>query len=296
MEFKAKIKEIAGIIDTNLDKYLPSEEKYPQTIYKAMRYSTFAGGKRLRPILAYAACEAVGGNVEDVIPFACAIEMTHTYSLIHDDLPAMDDDDYRRGNLTNHKVFGDAVAILAGDALFNSAVELMTKSILEKPSGYLDYLKAMNEIVTASGTQGMIGGQVVDIESEGKQITKDTLHFMHECKTGALITASVRAGAIVGGASKLQLECLTDYSKNLGLAFQIKDDILDIIGDENKLGKKVGSDISNNKSTFPSIYGLEESKEMVVEISQKAVDALNIFKEKGQLLRDIAYYLINRES
>lgn len=295
MDFKTKIKQITKIIDENLDRYLPPEEKFPQTIYKSMRYSVFAGGKRLRPVLAFAACEIVDGNVEEVIPFACAIEMIHTYSLIHDDLPAMDNDDYRRGKLTNHKVFGEAIAILAGDALLNTAAEIMLNSILHSQDK-LKHIKAMKEILTASGTGGMISGQVVDLESEGKQIDKQTLDFMHRHKTGALIRASVRAGAIIGCANEDQLEKLTEFSENLGLAFQIKDDILDIIGDEKKLGKKVGSDIYNNKSTFPSVYGLEQSQRMVVDISQKAIDCLNYFNEKGQFLRDITCYLVNRES
>lgn len=296
MDFKARLKEIIKIVDSNIDKYLPPEDKFPQTIYKSMRYSVFAGGKRLRPVLAVAACEAVGGNIQEVIPFACAIEMIHTYSLIHDDLPAMDNDDYRRGRLTNHKVFGDAMAILAGDGLLNKATETMIKAPLQNGKDYLKYLKAMDEVMTASGTEGMIGGQVVDIESENKTIDTDTLYFMHAHKTGALITAPVRVGAIIGGASEEVINALTEFSKNLGLAFQIKDDILDITGDEKKLGKKVGSDINNNKSTFPSIFGLERSQEMVVEVSQKAMNALDILGDKGEFLKEIANYLINRES
>lgn len=296
MELKARLKEITDIIDKNMDEYLPKEIGYSQTIYKAMRYSVFAGGKRLRPVLAFAACEAVGGNTKDVIPFACAIEMIHTYSLIHDDLPAMDNDDYRRGRLTNHKVFGDAMAILAGDGLLNKAAETMTQAILNKKGDNINFIKSMAEVMYASGTEGMIGGQVVDLESENKQIDIETLKFMHAHKTGALIKAPVRVGAILAGASEEQLTKLTEFSENLGLAFQIKDDILDIIGDEKKLGKKIGSDANNNKSTYPSIFGLEKSKEMVIEVSQNAINALDIFGEKGQFLRDITDYLINRES
>ena len=296
MDFKQRLYDLASIVDVALNKLLPPEDTYPQTIYKAMRYSIFGGGKRLRPILMVSTYEALNGNKEDVIPYACAIEMIHTYSLIHDDLPAMDNDDYRRGKLTNHKVFGDAMAILAGDALLNIATETMIKTALNNPNKHIKYLHAMNEIMTASGTFGMLSGQVVDIESERVQIDENTLNFMHSHKTGALITASVRAGAILGGTSKSQLEALTEFSKNLGLAFQIKDDILDIEGDESKLGKKVGSDQKNNKSTFPSVYGLDRSKEMVIQISQKAIDALEIFNNEGEFLRQLTYYLIKRES
>lgn len=297
MEFKQKLKSLMVEIDSNLDKFILPENTYPQTIYKASRYSLFAGGKRIRPILAIAACEVFGGNRDDVMPFACAIEMIHTYTLIHDDLPAMDNDDYRRGKLTSHKVFGEAMAILAGDGLLNKAAEVMTKSILSKKGNHLKYVKAMDEILTASGIEGVVGGQVVDIESEGMmEVNAEVLNFMHSHKTGALIKASVRSGAIIGGASEEELSKLTKYAENLGLAFQIRDDILDIIGDQQKLGKKVGSDIENNKMTFPAVYGLEESQEMVGEVSQIAIEALKILGEKGKFLKEIADYLINRES
>lgn len=296
MEFKTRLKELVGLIDENLDKLILPEDTYPQTIYKAMRYSLFAGGKRLRPILAMAACEAVGGNKDDVIPFACAIEMIHTFSLIHDDLPCIDNDDYRRGKLTNHKVFGENMAVLAGDALLNKASEIMIKTCLENAKEGIKYLKAAYEISFATGAENLIGGEVVDIECEGKKVDEWTLNYMHSHKTGALITASVRAGATIGGANEEQLKKLTEYSENLGLAFQIRDDVLDIIGDQEKIGKDVGSDLEKEKATFPSVYGLEKSQEMVREVSQIAIEALEILGEKGMFLKEIADYLINRES
>lgn len=296
MDFRQKLNEMINLVDSNLDICLPTEDTYPQTIHKAMRYSIFSGGKRLRPILVMAACEIVGGNSDDAIDFACAIEMVHAYSLIHDDLPAMDNDDYRRGKLTNHKVFGDAMAILAGDALLNFATETMIYSALKNTPKSTKYISAMNEIMSASGINGMISGQVVDIESEGKKIDEYTLNFMHSHKTGALITAGVRAGAIIGGAGSMELECLTEFAKNLGLAFQIKDDILDVIGDEAKLGKKVGSDQINNKSTFVTIYGLEKSQDMVAKVTQEAISALDMFEQRGEFLKDLANHLVNRES
>jgi geranylgeranyl diphosphate synthase type II len=296
MEFKDKIQEIVKKVDSSLDTYIESENTYPETIYKAMRYSLFAGGKRLRPILTIATCQALGGNIDDAMPFACALEMIHTYSLIHDDLPAMDNDDYRRGKLTNHKVFGDAMAILAGDGLLNKAAETMMKQTIDKSLNYERSIKAMYEIMSASGSEGMVGGQVVDLESEGKNIDKDTLYFMDSHKTGALIRAAVRAGAIIAGASDEKLQKLTEFAESIGLAFQIKDDILDVIGDEKKLGKKIGSDVINNKSTFVTIFGLEKSKQMAEEISKKAIDSLKILGENGEFLRQITDYLINREA
>jgi geranylgeranyl diphosphate synthase type II len=295
MNFDEKIKYYSQLTDAKIDSLLPKEDKFPSTIYKAMRYSIFAGGKRLRPMLVLAACEALGGSIEAALPFACAIEIIHTYSLIHDDLPAMDNDDYRRGRLTSHKVFGDAMAILAGDGLLNKAAEVMLGTALSNKSE-TKYVEAAYEIMTASGTEGMIGGQVVDLESENKLIDFDTLKFMHKNKTGAMIRAAVRSGAIIGGASKEELDMLTHFSENLGLAFQIKDDILDIIGDKDKLGKSVGKDINSNKSTFPAVYGLEKSKMMVEEFSSKAIECLNNFGEDAGFLKDIAEYLVNRES
>src|SRR5699024_9043471 len=250
MEFKQALKERANQVESLLKTYMPSEEGYQKIIIESMNYSLSAGGKRLRPILTMEACKAVGGNVEDSIPFAMAIEMIHTYSLIHDDLPALDNDDLRRGKKTNHIVYGEDMAILAGDALLNYAFEVMLSNSIDKKNPN-KYLKAINEIAKASGIYGMIGGQVVDIQSENKQISKDKLDYIHNNKTAAIIIGCMRAGAIIGDATSNQLEKITKYAKNIGLSFQIVDDILDILGDESKLGKKVGSDIENQKSTYP---------------------------------------------
>ena len=295
MNFQAALKKKQQIIDEALDKYLPKEQSLQHKVFDAMRYSVFAGGKRLRPILMLAACEFVDGEEEQILPFACAIEMIHTYSLIHDDLPAMDNDDYRRGKLTNHKVFGEGMAILAGDGLLNYAYELMMQSILNRPNQCLNATAAMYEITKAAGIYGMIGGQVVDLESEHKQVDSNTLDFIHNYKTGALFIASIRAGAIFAGADPQVLSRLTSYAENIGLGFQITDDILDIVGDEKKLGKKVGSDQENQKATYPAIHGLDYSVERVNDLFQQGVAAIEHYGEKAQFFTDMAHYLVKRE-
>ena len=294
MDIQEILKEKLEIIENAMDHYLPKEKIYQDIIFESMRYSIFAGGKRLRPILMMAACEFVNGDMDDVIPFACAMEMIHCYSLIHDDLPAMDDDDYRRGKLTNHKVYGDAIAILAGDGLLNYAYELMIKSSLDRNENNKKII-AMNEIASGAGIYGMIGGQVVDLMSENKKIDGKTLDFIHKNKTGALIIASIRAGAILGGATEKELNALTDYAKNIGLGFQITDDILDIIGDEEKIGKKVGSDIQNNKATYPVLYGLDESIKKVGDLFNQSVESLKSFGQKSDFLINVADYLVKRD-
>ena len=294
MEFKQALKERANQVESLLKTYMPSEEGYQKIIIESMNYSLSAGGKRLRPILTMEACKAVGGNVEDSIPFAMAIEMIHTYSLIHDDLPALDNDDLRRGKKTNHIVYGEDMAILAGDALLNYAFEVMLSNSIDKKNPN-KYLKAINEIAKASGIYGMIGGQVVDIQSENKQISKDKLDYIHNNKTAAIIIGCMRAGAIIGDATSNQLEKITKYAKNIGLSFQIVDDILDILGDESKLGKKVGSDIENQKSSYPSLLGLEESKNIAHELIQEAKDSIKTINEETKFLRDLADYIIDRE-
>lgn len=296
MDFKDQIKEYSKMINIKLDELLPAEDGYAKSLYKSMRYSIFAGGKRLRPILALATCRLVGGNIEDVVEYACAIEMIHTFSLIHDDLPAIDDDDYRRGNLTNHKVFGEATAILAGDGLLNTASEIMIKTAMQKGEKEIQYLEAMKEIVSATGVHGMIAGELVDIESEGRAIDEETLKYMYANKTGKFIIAPIKAGAIIGGGSGIEIEKLEQFAKCIGLAFQIRDDILDIIGDQEKLGKDIGSDEENEKSTYVSIYGIEESKRKVKELSDIAIESLSIFGEKAEFLVQLARYLVNRES
>ncbi|MCT4621565.1 MAG: polyprenyl synthetase family protein [Marinisporobacter sp.] len=295
MDLKLELQKKADLVENALEKYLPKGNDPQSLIFESMKYSTLSGGKRLRPILMMAACEFVGGNVEEVMPFACAIEMIHTYSLIHDDLPAMDDDDYRRGKPTNHKVYGEGLAILAGDGLLNYAFELMIQATLKNDKNLEKKVLAMKEISTASGIHGMIGGQVVDLLSENKKIDGTTLDFIHNNKTAALIIAPIRAGAILGGANEEELEALTTFAKSIGLGFQIRDDILDIIGDEKKLGKKVGSDIENQKSTYPSIYGLDASKEKVNELFHKSVQVIKHFGDKSEFFIQLSDYLVRRE-
>lgn len=294
MEFKAVLKEKASYIEKLLKEYMPKEEGYQRTIMEAMNYSLSAGGKRLRPILTLEACKSVGGDYKDAISFAMAIEMIHTYSLIHDDLPALDNDELRRGRKTNHIVFGEDMAILAGDALLNYAFEVMLLGSMNKENPK-KYLNAMYEIASAAGINGMIGGQVVDVQSENKKIPKEKLDYIHNNKTAAIMIGCMRAGAIIGNANDRELENITQYAKNIGLAFQIVDDILDIVGDESKLGKKVGSDIDNNKSTYPSLIGLEESKEEANRLIKEAKEALTQISNDTEFLSDLADYIVDRE-
>ena len=275
MEFKQTLKQRANQVESLLKEYMPSEEGYQKTIMESMNYSLSAGGKRLRPILTMEACKVVGGNVED-------------------DLPALDNDDLRRGKKTNHIVYGEDMAILAGDALLNYAFEVMLSNSIDKENPN-KYLKAINEIAKTSGIYGMIGGQVVDIQSENKQISKEMLDYIHNNKTAAIIIGCMRAGAIIGDATQEQLEKITKYAKNIGLSFQIVDDILDIVGDESKLGKKVGSDIENHKSTYPSLIGLDESKNIAYELIQEAKESINSINKETKFLSDLADYIIDRE-
>jgi geranylgeranyl diphosphate synthase, type II len=297
MDIKSYLKERCRVVDEALECFLPKGEELPFSLHKAMRYSVFAGGKRVRPILMLAACEAVGGTVPQALPAACAMEMIHTYSLIHDDLPAMDDDDFRRGNPTNHKVFGEAVAILAGDALLTEAFILLSRQMgtADVPPDVL--LKVINEIGVCAGSRGMVGGQVVDMESEGnRDIEFATVQYIHTHKTGALIKASVRSGALLGGADPQSLAAMTRYGEAIGLAFQIADDILDIEGTTEEIGKDAGSDEARGKATYPAVIGLAESKRLAAELVDRAFAALEPFGEKGEPLREIASYIINRKS
>lgn len=294
MSFKSNLKEKVAYIEELLAKYMPQEDGYQQTIFEAMNYSLKAGGKRLRPILTLEACKIVGGKEADAIPFAVAIEMIHTYSLIHDDLPALDNDDLRRGRPTNHKVYGDAMAILAGDGLLNYAFEIMLRESIGKENP-AKYLSAINEVAKSSGVYGMIGGQVVDIESEDKKIDMEKLDFIHLNKTAAIIVGCMRAGAIIGDATEEQLDNITKYATNIGLSFQIVDDILDIVGDEVKLGKKVGSDIDNNKSTYPSLLGLEKSKQIANDLIEEAKTKISDIDGNNEFLNGLAEYIIDRE-
>ena len=294
MEFKEILKNKIDYVEKLLMEYMPKEEGYQKTIMQAMNYSLSAGGKRLRPILTLESCKAVGGNEEDAIPFAMAIEMIHTYSLIHDDLPALDNDDLRRGKPTNHKVFGEAMATLAGDSLLNYAYEIMLSSSLNKENPK-KYLKAIYEIAKHAGIYGMIGGQVVDVESENKIIDKDKLDFIHLNKTAAMIVGCMRAGAIIGDASEEELEKITKYSENIGLSFQIVDDILDIVGDEEKLGKPIGSDIENHKSTYPSLLGLEKSRYIARQLIEEGKSSIKDLPSEKDFLNQLGDYIISRD-
>jgi geranylgeranyl diphosphate synthase type II len=283
-------------VDAALQAFLPAEEILPASLHRAMRYSVFAGGKRLRPILLLAACEAVGGEVEHALPAACALEMIHTYSLIHDDLPAMDNDDFRRGWPTSHKVFGEALAILAGDALLTEAFILLADPGRNRKLSAKVSREVIHTIARAAGSLGMVGGQVVDMESEGKQIDFPTLEYMHIRKTGALILAAIQAGARIGGADTANFNSLSQYGAAAGLAFQIADDILDVVGDQEKLGKEVGSDQARGKATYPSLLGLEEARGRAVELRDRAIRALEPLGNAAEPLQHIAHYIVDRSS
>lgn len=295
MDFNARLDKWTQLVNNALDDYLSIKEGPGSNIYNAMKYSLMAGGKRLRPVLALAVCEMLDGNKNEILPYACAIEMIHTYSLIHDDLPAMDNDDYRRGVPTNHKVFGEAMAILAGDALLNSAYELMLAASISDGGNMDARLRAMQIVAGAAGADGMIRGQVVDMESEGKKIETVTLEFMHRCKTGALIKAPVIASAVLCGASEKDIEKLGSYAENIGLAFQIKDDIMDVKGDPGKMGKAAGSDAGSGKSTYVTLYGLENARAMLDKTIDTALGALESFDDKAGFLRDLAGFIRDRD-
>lgn len=280
-------------IEAALDQYLPAIDTVPTKLHESIRYSVLAPGKRLRPTLVLAAAEAVGCPNEHVMATACALECIHVFSLIHDDLPCMDNDDYRRGRLTNHKVYGDAMALLAGDALLTLAFQLIAENTSTVPADRV--LPTLRLIAVASGTWGMVGGQVVDMESQGQDVTTDTLHYIHAHKTGALLTASVVAGALLAGADEVQRERLSAYGAHIGLAFQIADDILDVTGDEAKIGKPVGSDQQRDKATYPKLYGLEESRRRAHLEVEMAVKAVEEFDSAAMPLRAIARYIVERD-
>ncbi len=294
-DLKAYLLDKRSMVDGALDGYFPQADGLAADLLEAMRYSLFAGGKRLRPILCVAGAEAVGGQGQDVLPVACALELIHTYSLIHDDLPLMDDDDLRRGKPTNHKVFGDAIALLAGDGLLTQAFSLMTSPHATGQIPPDRLLEAIQTISVAAGHGGMVGGQVVDMQWEGKQADFETVKFLHNHKTGALIKASVASGAIVAGAGKSELRSVLNYGKKIGLAFQISDDILDVEGDSETMGKMVGADEEKGKSTYPSVLGMNESKKIQRGLVEEAVQELKDFDEKAEPLRQIAYYIIERK-
>ena len=271
-------------INTALDKLLPPETAQPPTIHKAMRYSIFAGGKRIRPVLTLAACEAVGGRMAAALPLACAVECIHTYSLIHDDLPCMDDDDLRRGRPTSHKVYGEGIAVLAGDALLTHAFQLAAQKA--------EYVK---ELARAAGSLGLIAGQVQDLENESRAATLAEVKTTHRNKTGALINASIRLGALAGHATPAQLKRLTRYGDDLGLAFQVIDDILDATSTKEIMGKSVRADEKNKKSTFPKLLGIEKSRTYAAELIADAHAQLRGFGKKAEPLRSIADFFLTRK-
>lgn len=288
---KTQWNERIKLIEAALLKELGAETALVPRLAESMEYSLMAGGKRLRPILVMAAADAVGARGTDFVQAACGIEMIHTYSLIHDDLPAMDNDDYRRGKLTNHKVFGEALAILAGDALLTQAFEVILRQ-QGVPAQVL--LEVLREMSIAAGPNGMVGGQVIDMLSEGKRISMEELRKMHMGKTGALFRAAIRSGAILGGASEAQLAALTTYADCFGLAFQITDDILDVVGDEAVIGKPVGSDERNEKSTYVTLTSLDKAKKLAADTVQQALEALEIFGDEAKFLRDLVKMLLER--
>ena len=279
-------------VELALSQCLPHTDSRPARLHESIRYSVLAPGKRLRPTLVLAAAEAVGGYPADVMHTACALECIHVFSLIHDDLPCMDNDDYRRGKLTNHKVYGEAIALLAGDALLALAFQLIAENVSTAPADRI--LTTLHLVAKASGTWGMVGGQVVDMESQGQEVTTETLQYIHAHKTGALLAASVLAGGMLAGASKSQIGALESYGSHVGLAFQIADDILDVVGDEAVIGKPVGSDEERDKATFPKLFGLEESRRRAHAEVDAAIQSLADFDEKAEPLRAIARYIVER--
>ena len=295
MDIKKYLQEKGDIVNKALDRLLPGENEFPQKLHKAMRYSVFAGGKRIRPVLVMASAETFGGLTDSIIDIACAVELIHTYSLIHDDLPAIDNDDMRRGMPTCHKVFGEAMAILAGDALLTSAFDVMANTHASADEERLLLLKTIQEIARAAGSTGMVGGQVLDIESEGKDVAFPVLEYIHIHKTGELILASIRAGAIMKNAGDKELEAMTRYGEAIGLAFQIADDILDVEGNKEDTGKNVGGDAKKEKVTYPSILGIEESKKRARELTDIALASVEGFGKKAEPLKEIAKYIVARK-
>jgi len=279
-------------VNQALDRFLPKESTKPATIHKAMRHSLFAGGKRMRPALCLAAAAACGGAEKDAMPLACAVECIHTYSLIHDDLPAMDNDDFRRGKPTNHKVFGEGIAVLAGDALLTQAFEIAARC---RASPRYSHQEIILEITRAAGSLQLIAGQVADLEAEGRKLAEAELKYIHERKTSALLCCSVRLGGMSANCSPAQLKALTDFGYNVGLAFQIIDDILDITQTSEQLGKTAGKDTAAQKATYPSIVGLEKSRLLARQLTDQAFAALKIFRGQARALEALAMYLLQRE-
>jgi len=294
MDIKTYLEEKRQDVDRFLDSVIPAENFPPATLHKSMRYSLFAGGKRVRPILAIAAYEAVGVSSPSILPCAAALELVHTYSLIHDDLPAMDNDDYRRGKLTNHKVFGEAMAILAGDALLTMAFDLISRNSLDGVDAVAQ-IQVVQELAGGAGNAGMVAGQVADIEAEGKDIDFATLEGVHRWKTGKLIRAAVRIGGILAGASPPALKDLTAYAEEVGLAFQIADDVLNVVGSREELGKDAHTDASRGKKTYPAFFGVQGARNLADERVVSAIQSLQNFDSKADPLRDLARYITARK-
>jgi geranylgeranyl diphosphate synthase type II len=291
--FQGYLEQEQRLIDAALQRFLPAEWQMPTTIHKAMRYSVFAGGKRLRPLLVLASGRATGGHEDSLLPAACAVEMIHTYSLVHDDLPALDNDDLRRGRPTSHRVFGVAMAILAGDALLTRAFEILA-CYPENPALQSRRLEVLQVITSACGTEGLIGGQVIDLESEGQPADEATIHQIHSGKTGALIRASVRAGAIMAGASSEELMALDEYAQRIGLAFQIIDDVLDVVETSAELGKTPGKDAHSHKATYPMLLGVEGSRQKARLQIDEAIAGIGILGARKQRLVEIAEFVYSR--
>lgn len=295
MDIKKYLNDKKEAVDSFLHAYF-KEQRHPSLLHEAILYSLFAGGKRIRPVLAIASFEACGGRSDEIVPYASALEMIHTYSLIHDDLPAMDNDDLRRGKPTNHKVYGEAIAILSGDALLTDAFSLLSDTTFCHTIKATDLLKALHEISIASGSMGMVAGQAQDILSENSSPDKDMLQFIHAHKTKALICASVKLGCILAGDNPEKLEAISSYGAGIGLAFQVVDDILNVEGDTIEMGKAAGSDAKTNKITYPSLYGVERSKQISRQLIADAIDSLASFSKEADPLREIALYLLNRRN
>lgn len=292
MDLKLEMKERCAYIEAALEKSVPEQQEFPPVIFEAMRYSLLAGGKRLRPMMVLAACEAVGGRKEDALPFACALEMIHTYSLIHDDLPAMDNDDYRRGRLTNHKVYGEDMAILAGDGLLHHAMETMADACLKNPTPQTT--GAMKAIAHGAGIFGMLTGQVVDVFMEGKPLDQETLDFIHLNKTAAMIRGALEAGAVCGGADEKTVAEFALAGEKIGVAFQILDDILDVTSTLEELGKPIHSDEKNQKTTYVTLFGIEKSREIAAKLSDEAIAVWEKQGESCEFLLELTKYLLTR--
>jgi geranylgeranyl diphosphate synthase type II len=289
----AYMKQRMAAVDAALDRFLPPESERPESLHKAMRYSVFAGGKRLRPVLVIAGAEAVGGTAQQVMPTACAMELIHTYSLVHDDLPAMDNDDFRRGVPTNHKVFGEATAILAGDALLTLAFRLVADHVRQTNTSALEVIV---DIADAAGHGGMVAGQVADLEAEGRQVGADTVDYIHAHKTGALIRTSLRVGAMLCGASAEQVRALSVAGADLGLAFQIVDDILDVVASSEELGKTAGKDQIQQKATYPAIHGIEPSRARAAFLIRDAEEALRVLGPRAEPIRALGRFILERKA